>query len=72
MGLNIHEHDLVLMIADNNFVECMTCSAVYCVLCGKRIATVCTRRDHGFGKRTISRSQQQRKSPILIQESLSN
>jgi hypothetical protein len=37
MGLNIHEHDLVLMMADNNFVECMTCSAVYCVLCEREL-----------------------------------
>jgi len=43
----------------------MTCSAVYCVLCGKRIATVCTRLEHGVGKCTKSPRQQQRKSPIL-------
>ena len=73
MGQNIHEHDLVLVRADNNFAECMNCGAVYCVLCGKRIATVFARLDHGVGKCTIkSRSQHQRKSPILIQESWPN
>ena len=67
----MHEHDLVLMGIDNHFIQCMTCDAVYCVLCGKRIATVVARLDHGVGKCTKSSRQQQRKSPTLIQENWS-
>jgi hypothetical protein len=70
MGLNIHEHDLVLMRAENHFIKCMTCDAVYCVLCGLRISTVTTRLDHGVGKCTKSRSQQQRKKELITKLTL--
>ena len=70
MGLDIHEHDLVLMRADNHFIKCMICDAVYCVLCGKMIATVITKLDHGVGKCTKSRSQQQRKKKLMTKLTL--
>ena len=46
----IHEHDFLPMGTFTNFIQCRTCEAAYCMLCGKRIATVVTRRDHGIGK----------------------
>jgi hypothetical protein len=70
MRLNIHEHDLVLMRADNHFMKCMTCNAVYCVLCGRRIAPIITRVDHGVGKYTKSRSQQKRKKELMTKLTL--
>jgi hypothetical protein len=50
MGLRIHEHDFLPMDANKQFIQCRTCEAAYCILCGKRIALIDTRRDHGVGK----------------------
>jgi hypothetical protein len=46
----IHEHDFLIMGTYNHFIQCRTCDAVYCILCGKRIATAVMRGDHGVGK----------------------
>jgi len=46
----IHEHDFLPMGTFSHFIQCRTCDAVYCILCGKGISTVVTRRDHGVGK----------------------
>lgn len=50
----LHEHDFLLMGTNSQFVQCKTCDAVYCILCGKKIATVITSTDHGVGKCTRS------------------
>jgi hypothetical protein len=46
----IHEHDFLIMGTYDHFIQCRTCDAVYCILCGKRITTAITRGDHGVGK----------------------
>ncbi|HZB80313.1 MAG TPA: hypothetical protein VE264_03445 [Nitrososphaera sp.] len=43
------------MGANNQFIQCRTCDAAYCILCGERIAMVFTRGDHGVGKCIKSR-----------------
>ena len=50
MGARIHEHDFLPMGKDSDFIQCRTCDVAYCILCGERITTIDTRRDHGFGK----------------------
>jgi hypothetical protein len=55
MGPGIHEHDFLPMGANNQFIQCRTCDAAYCILCGERIAMVFTRGDHGVGKCIKSR-----------------
>ena len=46
----IHEHDFLFVEMSNHFVQCRSCNIVYCIICGKRIASVVTRQDHGIGK----------------------
>ena len=55
MGSRIHEHDFLPTDSNNQSVQCRTCEAAYCILCGKRIAMIDTRRDHGVGKCNKSR-----------------
>jgi hypothetical protein len=55
MGLVIHEHDFLPMGANSQFIQCRTCNAAYCILCGERIPTIDMRRDHGIGKCIKSR-----------------
>lgn len=46
----IHEHDFLSIGINSHFVQCRTCDVAYCILCGKKVITIMTRRDHGFGK----------------------
>jgi hypothetical protein len=50
MGIRIHEHDFLPMGTNSQFIQCRSCDAAYCILCGERIATIDTRRNHGVGK----------------------
>ena len=55
MGLMIHEHDFLPMDANKQFIQCRTCEAAYCILCGKRIALIDYESDHSVGKCIKSR-----------------
>ena len=46
----IHEHDFYSTGSDSHFIQCRTCDAVYCTLCGRNISSIENIGNHGHGK----------------------
>ena len=59
MGLEIHEHDLLPMGTNSQFLQCRTCDAAYCILCGERITTIDEGHEHTVEKCITSRQVKQ-------------
>jgi hypothetical protein len=62
-GTMIHEHDFYFTGSNSRFMQCRTCNAVFCTLCGKKISSIETTGNHGLGK-CVSTDENRRKEPL--------